>query len=110
MKLQFIDCDSFVLSNKTPDLVKDLIRLQEQKNLFEFGKIAKENATYSKKKTDVIGKFKNETPDTIYIDHFRALRSEAFAYTKPDEKRKKKINGLIENVTKSINSRSTKNV
>ena len=109
MKLQFIDCDFFVLSNKTPDLVKDLIRLQEQKNLFEFDKIAKDNAIYSKKNTDVIDKFENETPDTIYIDQFRALRSEAFAYTKPHEKRKKKINGLVKNVTKSINSRSTKN-
>ena len=59
----------------------------------------KQNNLFCKKVTNVIGKFKIETPVTKNIDEFCALRSEAYAYIKPDtvgeEKRVKGMNTTI---------------
>ena len=34
LQLHYIDCDSFVLSNKTDDLIKDLVKMQEENALY----------------------------------------------------------------------------
>ena len=69
IQLHYMDCGSFVLSSiKISDLVKDSIKLQEEKHLFDFDKCAKDHPLYSKMESDVIGIFKFETPGTAYID------------------------------------------
>ena len=83
-----MDCDSFVLSIERNDFRKDLIKLKEDKDLFDFNKTAGDYLFFCIKNTDIIGKLKIETPDKLYIKTFCALRSKAYAFLKPIEKQK----------------------
>ena len=56
--------------------------MQAKKRLFDFIKIDKDHPLNCIKNTDVIGFFKIETPDTIYMEENCALRSKAYAYKK----------------------------
>ena len=54
--LHYVDCDSFVLSIETNDLVKELITLQEAKNSFDFNKLDKNHPVHCNRNRNVIGK------------------------------------------------------
>ena len=83
-----MDSDSFVINIRN-DLVKQLIKLQEEKELLDFNEIAEDHPLYPNDKTDIIGKFKIEIPDTIYVDKLCALRSKAYAYNIFSAKKKR---------------------
>ena len=76
-----MDSDSFVINIRN-DLVKQLIKLQEEKELLDFNEIAEDHPLYPNYKTDKIGKLKIQTPDILYVDKICALRSKAYAAAK----------------------------
>ena len=49
LQLRIIDFDSSILSFKTKDLIKDLERLQEEKDMFDFHNFAEDCLLYSRK-------------------------------------------------------------
>ena len=59
-----MDCDSIISSIKTEDLINDLPKLQEEKDMFDFNK-------NGNKTTDVVGIFEIETTDTITEDEVK---------------------------------------
>ena len=86
LHLQYIDCDSFVLSVKTKDIIKDLKNLED---LFDFSNLNENHELFSSKNKKIIGKFKIETPKNIWIDEFIALRSKCYAFRCGDESKNK---------------------
>ena len=72
-----MDCDSFVLSIETQNTIKDLKNLE---NLFDFSNMKKTHEIFSNKNKKVVGKFKIETPENIWIDDFVAERSTCYAF------------------------------
>ena len=81
LQLRIIDFDSSILSFKTKDLIKDLERLQEEKDMFDFHNFAEDCLLYSRK-TDWISKIKIGTSDTTFMMKYRAWRSKLFAFIK----------------------------
>ena len=72
-----MDCDSFVSSIETQNKIIDLKTLED---LFEF-KIFNENQElFSNKIKKIVGKFKIEALELIWIDEFVCLRSKAFSF------------------------------
>ena len=67
-----MDCDSFVLSLKTENVIEDLKNLEI---IFDFSNFDENHELFSNKKKKVISKFKIETPKNIWIDEFIVLRS-----------------------------------
>ena len=102
LQLQCMGTESFVLNIKTNDLFNGLIKLQEEKGLFDFIRIANDNPLFCNENMNVTGKFKIETPDTMYIDNFCALRSKGKTSMKPYEIEKKKPECSIKIVMKTI--------
>ena len=102
------ECDSFIFSNRTKDLINDLLKLQEEKRLFVSIKIENDRPFYCNTKTDVIGKFKVVITDTIYKDEFCDVRSKAYVLTKPHthlnggKREENKPEGKNKNVTKTM--------
>ena len=72
IQLHYMDTDSFVLSVNTTNIIKDLKNLD---NIFDFSNLDKNHELFSNKNKKVIGKFKIETPQNIWIDEFVCLRS-----------------------------------
>ena len=72
-----MDCDSFVLSIKSLNIIKDLKNLED---IFDFSNIDENHELYSEKNKKVLGKFKIETPKNIFIDEFIALRNKMYAF------------------------------
>ena len=77
-----MDCDSFVLSINTEDIIKDLKILEEK---FDFSNLHENHVLFSNKNKKVVNKFKIETPKNIWIDELVALRSKKFAFKCGDE-------------------------
>ena len=73
----YSDCDSMILSIKTDHIIRDLNNFED---LFDFSNLDPKKELFSKKNKKLLGKFKNETPESIWIDEFIALRSKAYAY------------------------------
>ena len=90
LKLHYIDTDSFVLSIKTDNLVKDLEHFKED---FDFSDLDKSHQLYSDVNKKVIGKFKIETLPHLEIDEFCCLRSKSYTY-KVNEKEISKQKGV----------------
>ena len=65
IKLHYMDCDSFVLSIETDNKINDLKNLQV---LFDFSNLDKNHELFNNKNKKVVGKFKIETPESIWID------------------------------------------
>ena len=57
-----MDCDSFVLSIETQNIIIDLKNLE---NLFDFSNLNKTHEIFCNKNKKVEGKFKIETPENI---------------------------------------------
>ena len=62
IKLHYMDCDSFVLSIETQNIIKNLKNLED---LFDFSNLNKNHDLFSNKNKKVVGKFKKESPEKI---------------------------------------------
>ena len=93
LQLQNVHCDSSILSLKTNNLIKDLAKLLEEKDIFDFQNFAKDYLLYCEK-TDGKGKFNIETHFSTFLNKFSALRSKPYAFIK-------KLQGDIKNARKT---------
>ena len=92
IQLHYMDCDSFILSMKSENIIKDLKNLED---IFDFSNIDENHELYSEKNKKVLGKFKIETPKNIFIDKFITLRSKMYAFKcKDKEDDKNKLKGI----------------
>ena len=99
IQLHYIDTDAFILSLNTKDIIKDLKNLED---IFDFSNLDKNHELYSNKNEKVIGKFKIETPKSIWIDKFVCLRSKMYAFKCKDEiEDKKKLKGISKSQSKN---------
>ena len=100
IQLHYMDCDSFVLSIKSENIIKELKNLED---MFDFSNIDENHELYSEKNKKVLGKFKIETPKNIFIDEFIALRSKMYAFKcKDKEEDKNKLKGISKSQSKNI--------
>ena len=65
-----MDCDSFPLSLITKNIIKDIKNLE---NTFDFSNLVENHKLFSNKK--VVGIFKMEALNNIWIDELTCLRS-----------------------------------
>ena len=98
VQLHYMDCDSFVLSIETENIINDLKNLE---NLFDFSNLNKNHELFSNKNKKVVGKFKIETPENIWIDEFVALRSKCYAFKCGDDS-KNKLKGISKSYSENI--------
>ena len=98
LQLRYIDCDSFVLSIETQNIIDDLKNLQD---FFDFSNLDKNHELFSNKNKKVVGKFKIETPVNTWIDEFVALRSKCYAF-KYGDGGKNKLKGISKSYSKNI--------
>ena len=97
IQLHYMDCDSFVLSIETENIINDLKNLE---NLFDLSNLNKNHELFSNKNKKVVGKFKIETPENIWIDEFVAL-SKCYAFKCGDDS-KNKLKGISKSYSKNI--------
>ena len=98
IQLHYMDCDSFVLSIETENIINDLKNLED---LFDFSNLNKNHELFSNKNKKVVGKFKIETPENIWIDEFVALRSKCYAF-KCGNNSKNKLKGISKSYSRNI--------
>ena len=98
IKLHYMDCDSFVQSIKTESIISDLKNLED---IFDFSNLNKNHELLSNKNKKVVGKFKIETPENIWIDEFVALRSKCYAF-KCGEDSKNKLKSISKSYSRNI--------
>ena len=96
-KLQYMDCDSFILSFETQNIIRDLKSLED---LFDFSNLNESNELFSNKIKKVVGKFKSETPENIWIDEFVYLRSKAYSF-KCGNKNTKNLKSISKSFSKN---------
>ena len=100
IKLHYMDCDSFILSIKSENKIKDLKNLED---IFDFSNIDENQELYSEKNEKILGKFKVETPKNIFIVEFIALRSKMYAFKcKGKIEDKNKLKGISKSQSKNI--------
>ena len=92
------DTDAYVLSLKTQDVIKDLKKLED---IFDFSNLDKNHKLFSNENKKVIGKFKIETPKSIWIDEFVCLRSKMHAF-KCNNNSKNKLKGVSKSQSKNV--------
>ena len=97
LQLYYIDTDAFVSSMNTKDIIKDL---KNSEYLFDSSNLKKNHELFSNK-NKIIGKFKIETPENIWIDQFVCLRSTAYSL-KCGHDVKNKLQGISKTQTKHI--------
>ena len=93
-----MDTDSFVLSVKTKDFIKDLKNL---KNLFGFSSLKEIDDLFSIKNKKVIHNFQIETAENIWIDEFVCLRSKKCPFKCGDDS-KNETKGISKSYSKHI--------
>ena len=98
IQLHYMDTDSFVLSVNREDIVKDLKNLE---NIFDFSNLDQSHEIFSNKNKKVLGKFKIETTENIWIDEFVCLRSKKYASNCGNDS-KKKLKGVFKSQSKNI--------
>ena len=98
IKLHYMDCDSFVLSIETENIIINLKNLGE---FFVFSNLDKNHELFSNKNKKVVGKFKIETPENIWIDEFVALRSKCYAF-KCGDNSINKLKGISKSYSRNI--------
>ena len=98
IQCHYMDCDSFVLSIETENIINDLKNLQD---LFDFSNLDKNHELFSNKNKKVVGKFEIETPKIIGIDEFVALRSKCYAF-KCENDSMNKLKGISKYQSKNI--------
>ena len=101
LQLQYIDTDGMILSMRTENIFEDLENLEE---IFDFSNLDENHGLFKEKKKKVVGKFKIETPENIWIDEFVCLRSKAYLYKCRDNiESKNKTKGSSKCQPKHIN-------
>ena len=98
IQLHYMDCDSFVLSIETQNIINNLKNLED---LFDFSNLDKNHELFSNKNKKVVGKFKIETPENIWIDEFVALKSKSYAFKCGDDS-KNKLKGISKPYSRKI--------
>ena len=98
IQFHYMDCDSFVLSIETENIINDLKNLED---LFDFSNLNESHELFSNKNKKVVGKFKIETPESIWIDEFVALRSKCYAF-RCGNNSKNKLKGISKSQSKNI--------
>ena len=98
IELHYMDCDSFVLSIDTQNIINNFRNLED---LFDFSNLNKNHELFSNKNKKVVGKFKIETPENIWIDEFVALRSKCYAYKCGDDS-KNILKGISKSYSRNI--------
>ena len=93
-----MDTDSFVLSVKTKNIIQDLHNL---KDYFDFSKLNENHELFSNINKKVLGKFKIETPNNLWIYESICLRSKAYSYKCGDDN-KSKLKGICKSQVKDI--------
>ena len=88
-----MDCDSFVLSIETENIINDLKNLED---LFDFSNLNKNDELFSNRNKKVVGKYKIETPENIWVDEFVALRSKCYAFKCGDDSK-----NILKGISKS---------
>ena len=86
-------------------MIKDL---QNLRHLFDFSNLDLNHQLFSNENKKVVGKFKIETPNSIWIDEFIALRSKAYSF-KCGEQTENKLKGITKPQTKCIKFEEYKN-
>ena len=81
-----MDTDNFVLSVNKKDIIKDLETLEDR---FDFSNVDQNHELFSNKNRKVLGKFKIETPQNIWIAEFVCLRSKMCAFECGDDNKNK---------------------
>ena len=81
IKLHYMYTDSYILSIKTTNLLKDLDNF---KNEFEFSELDKAHELYDTINKHVLGKMKRETSPIIELDNFVALISKSYSFSYKD--------------------------
>ena len=77
LRLHYMDCDSFVLSIETQNIINDLKNLQD---FFDFSDLNETYELFSIKNKKVVGNFQIETPEKFWIDEFVCLRSKVYSF------------------------------
>ena len=85
VKLHYMDTDSFILSNKTEDLIKNL---EYFKNDVDFSELDEKHELYDTINEKVIGKMKIESSPNIELDNFVVLRSKSYSFSYKKSKQK----------------------
>ena len=98
IQLQYMDCDSFVLSIETHNINNDLKNLED---LFDFSNLDKNHELFSNKNKKVVGKFKIETPDNIWTNEFVALKRKCYAFRCGNDS-KNQLKGISKSQSKNI--------
>ena len=107
IQLHYMDCDSFILSITSENIIKDL---KNSENVFDFSNIDENHELYSEKNKKIWGKFKIETPQDIFIEEFIALGSKMYAFKcKDKEEYKNKLKGISKSQSKNIKFEEYKN-
>ena len=75
-----------MLSLKTKDIIKDLKKLED---MFDLSKLNENHELFSNENKKVSGKFKIETPNSIWINEFVCLRSKMYAFKYGDGNKNK---------------------
>ena len=70
----------FFRMKETKVLVGDLAKLHRERDMFDFSNLNKEHILYNSKTEKAFGVFGTETPDTLMINEYAALRSKAYSY------------------------------
>ena len=98
LDLLFTDTDSLCYHIKNVDPFDFMFN---NKNLFDLSNYNKNNKLYDPTNNKVIGKFKNECPNT-QITHFAGLRSKLYSYLTDDNKPHKRCKGIKKCVIEDI--------
>ena len=98
IQLRYMDTDSFILSVNTKDLIRDLKNLEDN---FDISNLDEKHEIFTNKNKKVIGKFKIETPENIWIDEFVCLRPKTYSFNCNDNtESKNKIKGISKSQSK----------
>ena len=81
-----MDCDSLIVYFQRRELINLSLKLQEDKDMFDIKIIYQHQLLYCSRNTVVIGKFKTELSDTIFMNELCVMRSKTFAFIKADTK------------------------
>ena len=100
LQLRYIDTDGMFLSMKTKNIIKDLKNLED---IFVFSNLNENHEFFNNKNRKILGKFKIETPKSIYINEFVCLRSKAYSFKcRNDNENKNRIKGISKSQSNHI--------
>ena len=77
-----MDIGGIVVGLNTKEIIKNLKKLED---LFDNSNLNENHEIFSKKNEKVTGIFKLETPKSIWIDEFVALRSKTYVFKCGDD-------------------------